>query len=87
MLERLLPEQVTNHYGGHVLAKWVLAALTLMTIGRSLAHMFAEDGGAQSIASIPLDTYSAGAGNVVITIFALWGMSQLIIGVLYALVL
>ena len=87
MLEKLFPKNVKNVYRGHALAEWILAALTLLTLGRSLIHMFAEDGGAQSIASMPVDTFSGDAGNAVITIFALWGLSQLIIGMLYALVL
>jgi len=87
MLDRLLPQTVTNTYGGHPLAKWALYPLTLITIGRSLIHMFAEDGGAQSIASIALDTFSEGGANTVVTVFALWGLSQLIVGLLYALVL
>lgn len=87
MIEKLLPQQVSNEYRGHVLAKWVFAALTLITLGRSLIHMFAEDGGAQSIASIPLDTFSDGAAMTVITIFGIWGLSQLLIGLLYAIVI
>ena len=47
-LKNLLPQTVTNDFDGHVLAKWVLVALTLMTLGRSLVHMLAEDGGAIS---------------------------------------
>ncbi len=87
MLEQLLPQTVTNDYRGHPLAMWALVPLTMITIGRSLVHMFAHDGGAQSIASIALDTFSAGAANSVITVFALWGLSQLIIGLVYALAL
>ncbi len=87
MLERLLPAKVTNHYQGHALAKWTLTALTLMTIARSLIHMFAADGGAQSIASIPIDTYSPQSANALVTIFAAWGLSQLFIGIVYTIVL
>ena len=87
MLQRLLPVKVTNRYQGHALAKWTLAALTLMTIARSLIHMFAADGGAQSIASIPIDTYSPQSANALVTIFAAWGLSQLIIGIVYTIVL
>ncbi|MCY3864613.1 MAG: hypothetical protein OXG68_04160 [Chloroflexi bacterium] len=87
MIEKLFPQPVTNNYTGHTLAKWVFAALTLITIGRSLVHMFAADGGAQSIASIALDTFSQGGANTVITVFGLWGLSQLIIGLLYVIVL
>tara|TARA_Y100000389_G_scaffold203520_1_gene252157 strand:+ start:1834 stop:2175 length:342 start_codon:yes stop_codon:yes gene_type:complete len=49
--------------------------------------MFLEDGGAQSIATIPLDNYSVEASGVVIHIFAEWGLTQLLFGVLYAIVL
>ena len=87
MLEKLFPRPVTNIYSGHPLAKWTFFALTLVTIARSLIHMFAEDGGAQSIASIPIDTFTLEGANAVITIFALWGLSQLIIGLVYAVVL
>ncbi len=87
MIEKLLPQPVTNQYQGHPLAKRVFIALTVITIGRSLVHMFAPDGGAGSIASIALDSFSDGGANTVITIFALWGLSQLIIGLLYAIVL
>ena len=87
MLNKLLPQTVTNEYRDHPLAQWALAALTVITIGRSLVHMFAADGGAQSIASITLDRFTPGGANTVITMFALWGLSQLLIGLLYALVL
>ena len=87
MLEKLLPKQVSNDYRGHPLALWLFAPLTLITLGRSLAHMFLADGGAQSIASIPLDSYSPAAANALVTLFGLWGLSQLIIGLLYALVI
>lgn len=87
MLDRLLPRAITNHYRGHPLVKPVFAALTLITLGRSLVHMFAQDGGAQSIASIALDAFTPGGANTVITVFALWGLSQLIIGLLYVIVL
>lgn len=87
MIKRLLPQQVTNDYRGHPLAKQLFIALTVITIGRSLVHMFAEDGGAQSIASIALDAFSDGGANTVITVFGLWGLSQLIIGLLYVIVL
>ncbi len=87
MIEKLLPQPIANHYRGHPVAKWVFVALTIITVGRSLVHMFAEDGGAQSIASIALDAFTDGGANTVITMFALWGLSQLIIGLLYAIVL
>ncbi len=87
MIQRLLPVSVTNDYRGHPLAKWVFIALTVISIGRSLVHMFAADGGAGSIASITLDAFSPGGSNTIITMFALWGLSQLIIGLVYVVLL
>ncbi len=87
MPEKLLPSPISNHYAGPPLAKWAFAILTIITIGRSLVHMLAADGGTQSIASIPINTYSSAAADTLVTMFALWGLSQLIIGVIYALVL
>ncbi|MGJ3241119.1 MAG: hypothetical protein ACFE0Q_20580 [Anaerolineae bacterium] len=87
LLTRLFPSPADNTYRGHQLAVWVLVILTIITLGRSLIHMFAPDGGAQSIATIPLDTYTEAGANTVIRIFGLWGLSQLLIGVLYGIVL
>jgi len=44
--------------------------LTVITIGRSLAHIFLPDGGAQSIATIPLDSFTTNGEATVIHIFA-----------------
>ena len=86
-MSRLFPQTLDNSYRGNKLPLYLLYLLTIVTIGRSLAHMFLEDGGAQSIATIPLDNYSVEASGVVIHIFAEWGLTQLLFGVLYAIVL
>ena len=39
---------------------------------RSLEHIFNEDGGAESIAGIPLSTYSTEAAANIVAIFAQW---------------
>jgi hypothetical protein len=87
VFESLFPKTVTNQYRGARIAKWVFVALTAMTIARSLAHMFLPDGGAQSIATIPLDAYSTAASAVVIGMFAQWGLTQWMFGLMYVLVL
>ena len=46
MLDKIFPGQLSNDYRGKSIAKWVFLVLTLVTIGRSLIHMFAPDGGA-----------------------------------------
>ena len=87
MLDRLFPKQPDNDYRGAPIARWVFIAITVMTVARSLAHMLLPDGGAQSIATIPLDAYSPGAAQVVVGMFAQWGLTQLMFGLLYVLVL
>ena len=87
MLDRLFPSPVDNDYQGHSVALWLFVPVTVVTIVRSLIHMFRVDGGAQSIATIPLDTFSDAAATVVILIFSLWGLSQLLLGLLYVVVL
>lgn len=83
----LFPKTIDNTYSGNQLPLYFFYLLTAVTIGRSLAHIFLEDGGAQSIATIPLDSYSTEAVDVVIHIFAEWGLTQLLFGVLCAIVL
>lgn len=86
LTEKILPRKITDNYSGNDIAKWAFYALTIFTIIRSLIHTFAADGGAQSIATIPLDTYSAAAAATVILIFSLWGLSQLLMGLFYGIV-
>ena len=67
-------------------ALWLFCAVTTVTVGRSLAHILLPDGGAQSIATVPLDQFSAEGAAAVITSFALWGLSQLLLSVVMVLV-
>jgi hypothetical protein len=87
MFERLFPKTINNHFPGHRFALWLFYPITLITIVRSLIHIFRADGGAQSIATIPLDSFTAAGSATLVAIFAQWGLSQLLMGGLYALVL
>ena len=87
MLERLFPRQLNNDYRGSPIAKWAFFLITIVTVGRSLVHISAPDGGAQSIATIPLDTFTQNGAAAVILVFSLWGLSQLLIGMIYVVVL
>ena len=86
MLTKILPSKFDNDYRGNKVALWVFYALTALTLWRSQHHLFAEDGGAQSIAGIPLDTFGSNASDTVVSVFALWGLSQLIVGLIFLLV-
>ena len=80
MKYRLLPSSFDNNFDGHSISLWLFGLITTVTLGRSLTHIFLPDGGAQSIATVPLDQYSSGAESSVISTFALWGLSQLCSG-------
>ncbi|MFT6807535.1 MAG: hypothetical protein ACJA01_000755 [Saprospiraceae bacterium] len=82
----ILPIVVNNNYRGQKIALWFFYLITAVTVVRSCIHMFKSDGGAQSIGAIPLDTYSDGAAGVVIGIFAYWGLSQLMFGIMQVIV-
>jgi len=87
MLSRIFPERIDNHYRGHKLALWVFVPTAFMKIAISLFHIFYTDGGAQSISTIPLDTYTAGAAQNVVALFSRMGLDQLLLGLLFVLVL
>ena len=86
-MDNILPTPITNHYQGHSLAKWVFVLITTVTIIRSIIHIVALDGGAQTIATIPLQLYSSAASDTIIMLFALWGLSQLLVGLMFVVVL
>lgn len=78
MKNRILPRTISNEFKGHKAALWAFYVYTLYTLFRGVMHAFLPDGGAQSIATIPLDTYSVEAVRVIVSIFAQWGLSQLL---------
>jgi hypothetical protein len=65
----------------------LIVVFTLVGIVRSLLHIFLPDGGAQVIATIPLDSFTEEAKAVVIGMFALWGLSQLLSSLIYVYIL
>lgn len=83
MINLIFPKQIDNQFKGYNIALYVFYVLTAITLWRSQHHLFAPDGGAQSIATVPLDTFTSSGAIAVIGVFGLWGLSQLIIGLLY----
>jgi len=82
----LLPDAIGNGFQGLKIAQYAFLVLTIATLARSLIHVFAPDGGAQTIATIPLASYSGEAAATVILMFSLWGLSQLLMGIVYLVV-
>lgn len=76
--KKLLPNNPTSFEGFRVI-RIVTAIFLLVMVVRSCIHLFAADGGAQSIAGV--DT-SVEGGNNIIAIFHQWGAIQLILAVL-----
>jgi len=87
MLDRLLPSPIDNQVRGHKLALWLFYPIALISLVRSCLHIFLSDGGAQSIATIPLDTFTPDGAMTLIGLFAQWGLVQLLMAVLFAVVL
>ena len=87
MLKRIFPKRIDNHYRGYRLAIWLFVPITFMKVGISLVHIFYADGGAQSVSTIPLDTYTSGAAQNVIAIFSRMGLDELMLGLLFVVVL
>ena len=77
-IKELLPNNPTKFEGFRAI-RIVTAIYLLVMVVRSCIHLFAADGGAQSIAGI--DT-SVEGGNNIIAIFHQWGAIQLILAVL-----
>lgn len=87
MWSKLFPKTVENNYTGHVLGFILLGFYVLKSFFAGSIHMFAPDGGAQSIASIALDQFTEGGADSVITMFGAWGMEQFIVGLIALVIL
>ncbi len=87
MFNQILPQRVDNTYNGHKLALWIFGLLVLMNGAIGLASVFNGHSAASSADGIPLDTYTPAGAQTVVTLFALLGLSSLIICLLCLLVL
>jgi hypothetical protein len=77
-IKKVLPKDLSTFQGFRLIRFITVLYMSVMVV-RSCIHLFAADGGAQSIAGI--DTSVAG-GNNIIAIFHQWGAIQLILAVL-----
>jgi len=83
LLKKLLPEKAENVYEGYKITEITFLIITIVTIIRSLIHLIAPDGGAESIATINLNVEG---GNIIVSIFALWGVSQFLMSIVFLVV-
>ena len=81
--EKLVPERAENDYKGYRFAEIAFLVIAIITIVRSLLHILLPDGGAQTIATIDINIEGS---EIIISIFALWGLAQLLMGIFYIIV-
>ena len=77
-IKKVFPKD-PSRFEGFRLVRLIAALFLLVMVARSCVHLFAADGGAQSIAGI--DTSVEGGDNI-IAIFHQWGAIQLILAAL-----
>jgi hypothetical protein len=87
MLSRILPARIDNRYRGHVLALWLFVPIAIVKLALGLVHIFRTDGGAQSVAMIPLDSYPPSAADNIVGLFARLGLEQLLLASLFIVIL
>ena len=87
MLNRILPARIDNRYRGHPAGLWLFVPIALIKLSQSLTHLLKHDGGAQSLSTIPLDTYPPGAAQNIVGMFARLGLEQLLLASIFWLVL
>ena len=78
-MKKVIPNSIENKIPNNKIVYYFTWVLVVFNFFRSLEHIFNEDGGAESIAGIPLNTYSSDAANNIVSIFAQWGFSQLVL--------
>ena len=87
MFNQLLPQRIDNTYRGHKLALWLFAVVVAMKILQSLLVIFIGDFVVRSADGVPLETFTPAAAQSVVALFALSGLSRLIVSVLCVLAL
>lgn len=84
-MKLFFPDVFDNHVRFNKIILILFYGITLVTLGRSLIHVFAPDGGANSIATIIVFMGQPDPNQVIYFIFSLWGLSQLIIALIYVI--
>lgn len=85
-MKKIIPDIIENRIPTNKFVYYFTWLLVAFNFFRSLEHIFNDDGGAESIAGIPLESYSSEAANNIISIFAQWGFSQLVLACILLLV-
>lgn len=87
MFGRLFPKRLDNDYRGYKLAIWLLVLLLLFKTSISVNAldwnpMMSNHQVLQQADRIPLDTFDANAAKTAVLLFAVWGVTHLVLNVL-----
>ena len=87
MFDQIFPLRADNTYRGYKLALWLFAVVVFMKAAIGLNSIFNGHKVAMSADGIPLDTFTPNGARAVVSLFALLGLSHLVICALCVLVL
>jgi hypothetical protein len=87
MLNRILPQQFDNNYRGHKVALWLFIPIVFLKIGISLSSIFDTYNVVRSADGIPIDTFTSGGAEAVVSVTTLLGLSQFLLASLAVLAL
>lgn len=83
----LLPATVDNTVRGSRIPLYVFAPIVVVSVTRSLIHLFAPDSGAGSIAGVDLPAAGSLGARGIVFFLAQWGGGQLVLALAQILVL
>jgi hypothetical protein len=87
MFERVLPTTIDNTYRGHKLGLWIFGLIAVMRLVIGINSIFNGWNVLTSADGIPLDTYPSGAAQSMVSLWALLGLSRVVLSVLCLVVL
>jgi hypothetical protein len=82
------PRYTDDAYRGKKIALWLFAVIVLLKIGLGVDAIFNGSFIARAGDGIPLDTFTPAGAEAVVSLYALWGLEHLMIGLacLFALI-
>lgn len=87
MIQALIPKRADNTYSGHKLALWLFGFIVFFKTAIGGGTLFNGRAAAMNADGIPLDTFGSAGAQAFISIFAAWGLSQLMLSAIAILVL
>jgi len=87
MISPILPSRADNTYRGYKAALWLFSFVVLLKMVISFNCIFSGYSVATSADGIPLETFTPAGAQAVVSLFATWGLAQLVLCALCLLAL